>query len=585
MSTTNKTVTKILQSYIESTGKKKVFFVILFGVFLALFWALEPLIFTEMIKIIEEYISSWNILVSEIINISIIWGVFALTLIIFAYVFDYFFLAKTIIKNYHDQSLYYANRIVQMSFGHYLSKQVGSIYKILDRGTENQLFFLYTLLLWVLRSVSQIIIISIILFVVDWRMAIATLALVPFAIWIGAFIYKKVAPTQKKLDQTYADGFAIIWNGLSNFSLTKILNLEKIFYNKMEWIFEDSYKKQLKINRWWSLAHGYTAWIVILSRILVIALWFYLITKWELTFSILFLFFSYIGWIYFPLSFLFEQLRQFQKYLTAVELMHDEFDNLEFEDINTWKNLKDPRWNVSFENVSFGYSDNKKILKNIDLEIKPWQKIALVWDTWAGKSTIVNLLLRFWDVNFGEILLDGIDIQDIKKSSLRSHIWVVSQDNSLFNLSIEENLKFANPKATKKDIESALKKAEAMFVYDLPKWIKTVIGERGLKLSGGEKQRISIARLFLKNPEILILDEATSALDNRTETMIQKSLDRLMKGKTSIIIAHRLSTIQHADVIYVLQNGRVVESWSYTKLMKKKGKFYRLANPDKLILG
>jgi len=145
----------------------------------------------------------------------------------------------------------------------------------------------------------------------------------------------------------------------------------------------------------------------------------------------------------------------------------------------------------------------------------------------------------------------------------------VSQDNSLFNLSIEENLRFANPKATKKDVKQALKKAEAHFVFELPEGIKTVIGERGLKLSGGEKQRISIARLFLKNPEILILDEATSALDNTTEKLIQRSLEKLMKGKTSIIIAHRLSTIQHADCIYVLENGQIVESGNYEELMKK----------------
>ena len=197
---------------------------------------------------------------------------------------------------------------------------------------------------------------------------------------------------------------------------------------------------------------------------------------------------------------------------------------------------------------------------------------------------MVNLLLRFWDIDEGAIFLDGEDIRNIKKSSLRSHIGVVSQDNSLFNLSIEENLKFANPKATKKDIKQALINAEASFVFDLPKGIQTVIGERGLKLSGGEKQRISIARLFLKNPEILLLDEATSALDNVTEKKIEKALKKLMKGKTSIIIAHRLSTIQHVDTIFVLENGRVVEQGDYESLMKEQNKFYTLANPDKLIL-
>jgi len=580
----NKTVNKILQNYLETTGRNTATLIVVFGIFLAVLWASEPLIFTEFIKEIEYYLTTGELRPDRLIFLSIIWWIFTIAFIILAYIFDYFFLAKTIIKNYHQQSLHYAKKISNMTFAHYLSKEVWSIYKILDRWTENQLFFLYTLLLWVLRSIASIIFISIILFIIDWRMAIATLVLVPIALWVWNYVYKNVAGTQKKLDEEYIRWFGILWNGLSNFWLTKTLWLENVFFSKMKCIFDASYKKQLRVNKWWSLWHWYTAAIVILARIIVMAVGFYLISKWEINLSTLFLFFSYIGWIYFPLGFLFEQLRQFQKYLTAVEIMHEQFDNIEHEDTDIWKKINIPKWNIHFNNVSFWYTDDKKILQNINLEIKKWQKVALVWNTWAGKSTLVNLILRFWEVDGWMITLDNTDIRDIKKPSLRSHIWVVSQDSSLFNLSIEENLKFANPKATKKEIETALKFAEADFVFDLKNGIKTVIWERGLKLSGWEKQRISIARLFLKNPEILLLDEATSALDNVTETKIEKALRKLMKWKTSIIIAHRLSTIKHADVIYMLENGKIAESWSYEELMKRKKKFYALANPEKLIL-
>ncbi len=577
------TYKKVLSSYIESTGVFQTIGIVIFWVIVAFLWVLEPLIFIEIIKKIESFMISGEIDIAWTVKIFSFWIVYTVSLIILMYCYDYFCLAKTIIKNYHDISLDYAKKSIKMTMWSYLGKQVWWLYKILDRGTENQLFLLYWSLLWVLRNIFGIIFIAVILFVVDWRMALWTLALVPVVILIGYFIFSRVSPKQIQLDEVYIQGFWIMWNGLSNFWLTKILCIEGVLYEKMKKIFDDSFQKQLNINKWWSLGHGYTAWVVMISRIIVILLWLYLIIQWQITFSTVFLFFSYIWYIYFPLEFLFNQLRQFQKYISAIEIMHNEFDFLDYED-QSWKTITKPQWNISFHQVSFGYHSEQSILRKVSLDIHKGEQVALVWNTGAGKSTIVNLLLRFWDIEAGTITLDGQDIRNIKKSSLRKHIWVVSQDNSLFNLSIEENLRFANPKATKKEIETALKNAQADFVFSLKHGIKTVIGERWLKLSGGEKQRISIARLFLKNPEILLLDEATSALDNATEKKIEIALKKLMKWKTSIIIAHRLSTIMHVDKIYVLEEGRVVEVWNYDQLMKQKGKFYALAHPDKLIL-
>ncbi len=472
-----------------------------------------------------------------------------------------------------------------MSLPEYLSKKTGAIYKILSKWTDEQFWFTRDLFAEILANVTIILVTVGIIFYINPVMAFITLIPIPLMVLVGIFIYKKLWPGQRKLDSLYDKIYENIGNTMSNFSLTKILNLEKKFEKKINHILSTNYKTQKWLNAGWSLSHVYVQGIVMMARLLVIWSGAFFIAEWKLTFAELFLFFSYVTFIYYPLSFIFTKLRQFQKNLTSIERMYTELENLEQDDDDSWKIIKSVKWDIKFLDVNFGYNDTKNVISKINLEVKPGDRIALVWDTGAWKSTVVNLILRFWDVTSGQILLDDIDISTIKKSSLRSHIGVVSQDNSLFNLSIEENLKFAKPWAKKEDIEMALKNAEANFVYNLPNGIKTIIGERWLKLSGWEKQRVSIARLFLKNPEIIILDEATSALDNKTEKLIQKSLDRLMKWKTTIIIAHRLSTIQNVDKIFVLENGKIVESWNYEELMKKKKKFYNLANPDHLILG
>ncbi len=416
-------------------------------------------------------------------------------------------------------------------------------------------------------------------------MTLATIAWVPVAIFIGYFFNKKTIALQRENNKKEDKIYGIIGDGLSNFWLLKILNLESLISKNFNTWMDYLLEKQYAISKRWSVANIYVSALVMIVRIIVLMFGIFLMSQGEIGLAELFLFFSYVGWLYFPLWFIFGQLRSVQEWHTGLEKYYEEFeDTIELENLNTWKNITSVTGNIVFKDVSFGYTDDKKILKNINLSIERGQQIALVGNTGAGKSTVVNLMLRFWEVDSGEVLLDGMNIAELKKSALRQQIGVVSQDNSLFNLSIEENLKFAKPTATKKEIEEALRNAEADFVFELKDGIKTMIGERGLKLSGGEKQRISLARLFLKNPKILILDEATSALDNVTEKKIEAALKKLMKGKTSIIIAHRLSTIQHADSIYMLENGKIVESGNYKTLMQKKGKFYKLANPDKLIL-
>ena len=267
---------------------------------------------------------------------------------------------------------------------------------------------------------------------------------------------------------------------------------------------------------------------------------------------------------------------QFQKGMTGFERF-DELMNIPYtiDDKENAKELVNVRGNISFKNVSFNYGDNKEdVLHNINLEIKKGENIALVGPSGAGKTTLCNLIPRFYDTTGGSIMIDGVDVKDLILKSLRNSIGVVQQDVYLFSGSVYENIAYGKENATKDEIVNAAKLAGANeFISELPNGYDTFVGERGVKLSGGQKQRISIARVFLKNPPILILDEATSALDNESELIVQQSLEILAKGRTTFTIAHRLTTIKNADKILVLTENGVEEQGTHKELLEK-GKIY-----------
>ena len=252
-----------------------------------------------------------------------------------------------------------------------------------------------------------------------------------------------------------------------------------------------------------------------------------------------------------------------------------EFIEMEVEENPSQKKLETFDNEITFENISFGYTEDEKIIDNFSLTVKKGEKIAIIGETGAGKTTIIKLLTRLYDINSGEIKIDGININEYDKHSLRSYMGMVLQETWLFSDTIKENLRYGNLDATDDEIIDAAKKANAdRFIRQLPEGYETILSEAGDNISQGQKQLLTIARAIISNKEILILDEATSNVDTRTEMMIQEALDKLMENKTSFVVAHRLSTIRNADKIVVVGKGRLIEQGTHDELLDSKGYYY-----------
>ncbi|AEE96494.1 ABC transporter ATP-binding protein [Mahella australiensis] len=432
--------------------------------------------------------------------------------------------------------------------------------------------------LWM--SVLSLIVVIGIMLSMDWKMTLIAMVAFPAYFYVQKNMRTKARITSRQIQRDTAEMAGEISERLTAMDLIKVFTGEKfelhMFFKKARKLYKSTVDNT-KVSAFVQMMSG-----LLTSIGPVIVVWYgsSRVLSGTLTVGAMTAFYMYLGQLYQPIAQLSDLDIVVANSLAAIDRIFELFDEQpEIKDKENAVVLKRVNGLIEYDNVSFAYEGSDKILKHINITIQPGQRVALVGHSGAGKSTFVSLLPRFYDVTEGAIRVDGYDIRDVTLKSLRQQIGMVMQDTVLFNGTIYDNILYGNPRASKRDVKAAAKAADAHgFIKSLPNGYYTEVGERGAKLSGGQKQRIAIARAFLKNPPILILDEATSALDSQAENLIQNALNRLMKGRTTIIIAHRLSTIMDADIIVVLENGEIVESGTHSELLKRQGIYYSLYN-------
>ncbi|MFA5670559.1 MAG: ABC transporter transmembrane domain-containing protein [Balneolaceae bacterium] len=414
--------------------------------------------------------------------------------------------------------------------------------------------------------------------ILNWRLSSVIFVTVPFITIATRYFGQKIRELSKGIQDELADSTAVAEDALGAVRLVKAFVREDYeverYSSAIEKLFLTARRKMVLTQLFWSGVG------IMFMGTLVVIFWYggKEVLADRLTAGDL------VAFIIYALN-ISRSISQISRLYTAVNTAAGASERIfelleekpEIEDESDAKEITNITGEIGFENVDFEYESGRKVLKDINFTAQAGQTIALVGPSGAGKTTLMNLIPRFYDPSSGQIKVDGINIRDLKVKSFRNHISMVPQEVHLFGASIEENIRYGKLDATREEIIQAAKDANAhQFIMDTPHNYEATIGEKGVKLSGGQRQRLAIARAILKNPEILLLDEATSALDSDSEAQVQEALYRLMKGRTTFVIAHRLSTIQHADRILVLDEGEIVEDGNHVVLLEKRGLYSHL---------
>ena len=541
-----------------------------------------PLVLGSAVNSLTELSSGINLFMLVPIALVVGYGVTRVIAFTFVEIRDALF-SKVSQHSIRQISLTMFQHLHNLSLQFHLNRQTGALAKYIDRGTKGIDFLLRYVLFNIAPTFFEVFLVSGILFYLygPWY-AVVTLVTIGLYSFLTFKITEWRNVFRKRMNQADNDVSTKMIDSLLNFETVKYFNNENFEANRLDQSLEEYELAANQSRHSLSLLNIAQTFIIMVGITIMLVMSVYGIKSGEINIGGFVVINAYMLQLYQPLNWLGSVYREIRQALTDMENM---FSLLEVapttnDDLDDIPQSNDAE--IRFENISFDYDIRRTIIKNISFTVPNGKKVAIVGPTGAGKSTISRLLFKFYDPKEGNIFINNTNVNKISQNSLRKIIGVVPQDTVLFNDTIYYNIAYGNTGATKEEVISAAQNADIHdFITILPDGYETIVGERGLKLSGGEKQRVAIARTILKNPKIFFFDEATSALDTSTEKEIQKNLENVSKGKTTLIIAHRLSTAANADNIIVLDQGAIIEQGTHESLLLEKGKYFEMWGKQK----